>query len=152
MTILEEKTKPVKKETKSFLPELRQLSSHLMEVESELAAFWQLNPAMLMLVRNNKIQKVNPAWETLLGYSQEDLENKSLFDLTHPEDREKLYNCVSKLKDSQESQNIIVRCINNKNQEWNFIKCIVSYDSVSDTIFCTAWPLMAKCADCPFLK
>ncbi len=152
MPILEEKTKVVKKEKKSFLPELRQLSDQLMEVESELSAFWQLNPAMLMLVKNNKIQKINPAWETILGYDQEYLENKSIFDLPHAEDREKIYNCISKLKDTREAQNTIVRCLNNKTKEWHFIKCIVSYDSPSDTIFCTAWPLKAKCADCPYLK
>lgn len=152
MITIEEKFTPVKKEKKSFLPELRQLSSHLMEVESELAAFWQLNPAMLMLVKNNKIQKVNPAWETMLGYTQDDLENLSVFDLVHPEDKEKVYNHISKLKDTAESQSFIIRCKNNKNKEWNFIKCIVSYEDSSDTLFCTAWPLMAKCADCPFLQ
>ena len=152
MPILEEKSKPVKKEKKSFLPELRELSSHLMEVESELSAFWQMSPLLHMLVKEGIVQKVNPAWYELLGYNKADIENKSVFCIVHPEDAEKLYLGISKLKDTRESQNFVVRCKNNKNQEWNFVRCMVSYDPSSDTIFCTGWPLLAKCADCPFLK
>lgn len=149
--ILEENYRPVKKEKRSLLPELRALSKHLEELESDMAAFWKMNPALLMLVRNNKISRINPAWQDNLGYEQDYIINKTVYDLVHEKDRGKLFDIIDKLKNESQPQTVIVRCKHYEKDEWTFVKMSLSYDSSSDSVFCTGWPLLSKCNDCPFL-
>lgn len=151
ITILEENCRPVKKEKRSLLPELRILSKHLEQLESDMAAFWKMNPALLMLVRNDKITKINPAWQVSLGYSQDYLIDKSICELVHEEDRKKLLDTIDKLKNEEQPQTIIVRYKQFEKDEWTFVKMSLSYDASSDSMFCTGWPLLSKCNDCPFL-
>lgn len=150
-TILEENYRPVKKEKRSLLPELRALSKHLEELESDMAAFWKMNPALLMLIRDDKISRINPAWETHLGYSQEYIIDKTIYDLVNEKDRVKLFDTIHKLKTGDQPQTVIFRCRHHEKDEWTFVKMSLSYDSSSDSVFCTGWPLLSKCNDCPFL-
>ena len=151
ITILEENCRPVKKEKRSLLPELRILSKHLEQLESDMAAFWKMNPALLMLVRHDKITKINPAWQVSLGYSQDYLIDKSICELVHEKDRKKLLDTIDKLKNEEQPQTIIVRYKQFEKDEWTFVKMSLSYDASSDSMFCTGWPLLSKCNDCPFL-
>lgn len=148
--ILEEKAIAVKEEKVSFLPQLRALSKQLTELESDMAVFWKLNPAMLLIVKGNKIQRMNPAWKTQLGYEYENVKNKGILDLVHPEDRKKLFLAVNMIKNKGEMQNAIVRCKHLQKEDWIYVKLSLSYVSESDSLFCTAWPLLSKCKDCPF--
>lgn len=148
---LEENRRPVKKEKRSFLPELRAMSKHLEELESDMAAFWKMNPALLMLIRDNKISRINPAWEEHLGYEQDCIINKTIYDIVHEKDRVKLFDTIYKLKNESQPQTAIVRCKHYKKDEWTFVKISLSYDSSSESMFCTGWPLLSKCSDCPFL-
>lgn len=151
IAILEENCRPVKKEKRSLLPELRILSKHLEQLESDMAAFWKMNPALLMLVRHDKITKINPAWQVSLGYSQDYLIDKSICELVHEKDRKKLLDTIDKLKNEEQPQTIIVRYKQFEKDEWTFVKMSLSYDASSDSMFCTGWPLLSKCNDCPFL-
>jgi PAS domain S-box-containing protein len=151
ITILEENCRPVKKEKRSLLPELRILSKHLEQLESDMAAFWKMNPALLMLIRHDKITKINPAWQNNLGYSQDYLIDKSICELVHEKDREKLLDTIDKLKNENQPQTVIVRYKQFEKDEWTFVKMSLSYDSSSSSMFCTGWPLLSKCNDCPFL-
>lgn len=150
-TILEEKRRPVKKEKRSLLPELRALSNHLEELESDMTAFWKMNPALLMLIREGVITRINPAWEKYLGYTQEYITDTSIYNLVNKEDRGKLLDTMLKLKTADQTQMVIVRFKHCEKDEWTFVKMSLSYDSSSDSIFCTGWPLLSKCNDCPFL-
>lgn len=116
-----------------------------------MAAFWKMNPALLMLVRHDKITKINPAWQVSLGYSQDYLIDKSICELVHEKDRKKLLDTIDKLKNEEQPQTIIVRYKQFEKDEWTFVKMSLSYDSSSDSMFCTGWPLLSKCNDCPFL-
>lgn len=149
--ILEENYRPVKKEKRSLLPELRALSKHLEELESDMAVFWKMNPALLMLVKGNKISRINPAWQDYFGYEQDYIINKTVYDLVHEKDRSKLFDTIDKLKNESQPQTVIVRCKHYEKDEWTFVKMSLSYDSSSDSVFCTGWPLLSKCNDCPFL-
>jgi len=149
--ILEENCRPVKKEKRSLLPELRALSKRLEEVESDMILFWKLNPALLVLIRDNRISRINPAWEEYFGYSQEHIEHKELCELIHEQDKEKISTVLTQLKTINKTQTVIARCKHYEKDEWTFIHMSLSYDSGSDSIFCTGWPLLKKCNDCPFL-
>lgn len=150
-TILEENLRTVKKEKRSLLPELRAMSKHLEQLESDMAAFWKMNPALLMLVRDNKISRINPAWEEHLGYEQDYVTNKNIYDLVHEKDKIKLFDTVYRLKNEKQPQTTIVRFRHYEKDEWTFVKISLSYDSSSESMFCTGWPLISKCNDCPFL-
>jgi PAS domain S-box-containing protein len=51
--------------------------------------FFTLSMDLLCIVHlDGRFQRVNPAFEKLLGFSEEDLLTMSLFDLVHPEERE----------------------------------------------------------------
>jgi PAS domain S-box-containing protein len=150
-TTLEENFRPVKKEKRSLLPELRALSRHLEELESDMAAFWKMNPALLMLIRDNRISRINPAWELQMGYAQEYIIDKTIYDLVHEKDRVKLFDTIHKLKNESQPQTVIVRFRHYEKDDWTFVKMSLSYDSSSESMFCTGWPLLSKCNDCPFL-
>jgi PAS domain S-box-containing protein len=150
MPILEEETITVKKERQSFLPRLRALSNQLSELESDLSLFWQMSPSLLLLVKNNKIAKTNPAWQKYLGYKEEDLKDKKIIDLVHEDDRQKVFLTVNRLKNTFEPQVIIVRVKQHKKDHWIYTKISLSYEPDSNTIFCTGWPLLNKCMDCPY--
>jgi PAS domain S-box-containing protein len=50
--------------------------------------FFTLSMDLLCIVRlDGRFQRVNPAFENLLGFSEEELLGTSLFDLVHPQDR-----------------------------------------------------------------
>jgi PAS domain S-box-containing protein len=52
--------------------------------------FFTLSMDLLCIVRlDGQFQRVNPAFETLLGFSEEELLTTSLFELIHPDDRAK---------------------------------------------------------------
>jgi PAS domain S-box-containing protein len=150
-TTLEENHRPVKKEKRSLLPELRALSKHMEELESDMAAFWKMNPALLMLIREGSIVRINPAWEKYLGYTQDSIVDTTIYALVHEKDRGKLLDTMLKLKTYKQTQMAIVRCKHYGKDEWTFVKMSLSYDPGSDSVFCTGWPLLSKCNDCPFL-
>lgn len=150
-TILEENRRPVKKEKRSLLPELRELSKHMEELESDMTAFWKMNPALLMLIRNNKISRINPAWEAQLGYAQEYVLNKTVYDLIHEKDRSKIIDVINKLESRGDQQSTVIRFKHSEKDEWILVKMSLSCDSGTDSVFCTGWPLLSKCNDCPFI-
>ncbi len=150
-TILEENCRPVKKEKRSLLPELRALSNQMEELESDMTAFWKMNPALLMLIREGVIVRINPAWEKYLGYTQDYIIDNTIYDLVNANDRGKLLDVMLKLKTESKSQSVIVRFKHYGKDEWTSVKMSLSYDPGSDSLFCTGWPLLSKCNDCPFL-
>ena len=116
-----------------------------------MAAFWKMNPALLMLARSEKIARINPAWEDVLGYKQDFIINKTIYDLVHTGDRSKLADTIDKLKNESQPQTVVVRYRHYEKEEWTYVKMSLSYEPSSESLFCTSWPLFSKCNDCPFL-
>lgn len=70
----------------SNLPKLVELSRQIGETESLLSTFWHLSPNLFCIVRDGKFEKVNPAWETVLGYSEAELIGAEYLPIIHPDD------------------------------------------------------------------
>ena len=52
--------------------------------------FFTLSIDMLCIAHfSGYFQRLNPAWETTLGYTREELQSKRMFEFVHPDDRER---------------------------------------------------------------
>ncbi|MDV6235743.1 PAS domain S-box protein [Leptospira ellisii] len=61
------------------------------EDEDEKNQFFKASGDMFQISRlDGKVIERNPAWETVFGYTTEELQGMDLLDLVHPEDREKM--------------------------------------------------------------
>lgn len=61
-----------------------------LRAEEELQGFFAIVPDMLCVMDvDGRFLKVNPAFETTLGFSEKELLENPLFDFVHPDDREK---------------------------------------------------------------
>lgn len=63
----------------------------LRESEERFRSIFQTAAAgMVVISPNNNIIQVNPSFCTFTGYSEDELLNRSMFDITHPDDRERV--------------------------------------------------------------
>jgi len=70
------------------------------ETDSEMDdRFFTLSIDLLCIAHfSGRFKRLNPAWETTLGFSREELQSRPMFDFVHPEDRQRTLD-----------QNLIVR-------------------------------------------
>ncbi len=83
--------------------QLRELNADLERAVLERSAvggrFWQITPDLLgVLNPNGYFERCNPAWTTVLGWSEAELREMSIFDLLHPDDRERTRGGFENLK------------------------------------------------------
>lgn len=65
------------------------LEARVAERTADLDRMWRLSTDIMLVARfDATITAVNPAWQTLLGWSEADLLGGRFLDLVHPEDRE----------------------------------------------------------------
>ncbi len=63
---------------------------------------WRLSKdIMLVATLDGVIQSINPAWSTLLGWSEADVVGKSLMDFVHPDDEKTTLTEVKRLRDGE---------------------------------------------------
>lgn len=78
---------------------------------------------MVVVERNGKIQLINPAWEKILGYKQEEILNTNGYHFIHPEDRDGLSKAIRELGLNGQLQNYCDRMITKQGEvrafEWN---------------------------------
>ncbi len=75
----------------------------LQETSQELDRFFTLALDLLCIAdMNGYFRKLNRAWETTLGYSQEELMGRPFLEFVHPDDLEPTLNAVADLKESRE--------------------------------------------------
>ena len=61
--------------------------THLLEANAQLENFFNITPDLLCIAdTEGHFRKLNPSWETVLGYPMAELENARFLDLVHPED------------------------------------------------------------------
>jgi len=121
----------------SGLEQLKELSKYLSNLESELSCFWQLSPSLLCLTKKTTLTKINPAWSKTLGYSLEELKNRSFFDFVHPEDIKKTTDAYNELVTDKKIVNFTNRYIRKDGKivhlNWNG-----SYDANTESIYAVA--------------
>lgn len=125
---------------KSAIPRLRQLLNDQIRIDSTISAFWSQAPVLMAVVQNGKIQEHNPAWNTVLEYSDNDLFEKCIMDIVHPDDITTVNEAVDSLRNGAKCQTFIARCKHSKKGHWLSLKWSVSYEPETDTLFCTSWP------------
>ncbi|MBB5711156.1 PAS domain S-box protein [Sphingomonas xinjiangensis] len=65
------------------------LETQVAERTAERDRMWRLSTDLMLVARfDATITAINPAWTTLLGWSEDDLIGRRFIDLVHPEDRE----------------------------------------------------------------
>ena len=86
------------------ITEKRQLEDALRENKENLELmFNSIRIGVAVMNANGKIVKGNPALHQIMGYSKEELETKSTFEITHPEDRpllKQIYQDMLECKDN----------------------------------------------------
>lgn len=80
------------------ISEQKRIQDELLYKTEQLENFFEINLDLLCIADlNGNFVKVNKAWEEILGYSIEYLENRSFFEFIHPDDKEATMEAVSKL-------------------------------------------------------
>jgi PAS domain S-box-containing protein len=83
---------------------------NLLLKEQELKSFFDLNLDLLCIANTKgEFVKVNSAWEDLLGYDSERLEDMNFLDFVHPEDLDSTQKIIKKLMGNQKITNFINR-------------------------------------------
>lgn len=81
-----------------FIIRLLQAKAALRKKTEDLDRTFSLSLDLLCIASlDGRFIRVNPAWESTLGYSLDELEGKMFFDLIHPDDVEALDNALSEL-------------------------------------------------------
>jgi len=82
--------------------EIKELSSYLSELESQLALIFAASPDLIVFIhKDGTIIKASQAVWKILGYKKDSLVGKSIFDLIHPDDEEKTRTIRQKLMDER---------------------------------------------------
>lgn len=77
--------------------------------KSMLDIIWERGMTSLSLIdTDNKFIKINPMFTKLIGYSEPEMENKSIRDIVHPEDLEYLLTMLLRIRDNDISDTFIM--------------------------------------------
>lgn len=72
---------------------------HLSEAKATLESYFAIAPDLLCIAGvDGRFRKLNPAWETLLGYSLAEMEGTPFIDYVHPEDRDGTLQTIAELR------------------------------------------------------
>jgi two-component system cell cycle sensor histidine kinase/response regulator CckA len=87
----------------------------------------RISPELMSITdRQGKFIAVNPAWETLLGWSEPDLLTTSYLDLLHPENREQAADELARLRSDITTVSVVHRCrCANGSYRWVSWSCAV---------------------------
>ena len=105
---------------------------------TQLDHFFALSPDLLALVssQTHTWVRVNPAFTTMLGWSEKELLGRWLFDFVHPEDRERCQTVESSLRAGQKFANFEYRVLC-KHGGYRWIAWHASVSSGREVLFCT---------------
>ncbi|MBP7461899.1 MAG: PAS domain S-box protein [Candidatus Delongbacteria bacterium] len=80
------------------------------ERSNELERFFSVNLDLLCIAdTEGNFIKTNRAWEEILGYSSQELENRKFIDFIHPDDLESTYQAIARLEEQKKVINFVNR-------------------------------------------
>ncbi len=96
----------------------------LIKKTERLESFFEILPGLFCIADlKGKFVRFNKAWESMLGYKQEEMMNLNYFDLVHPEDLKELYKEFEDCRSGERKMNLIIRCKSKKGDycyiSWN---------------------------------
>ena len=95
---------------KGFISVIYQDVTHERSVLKGLEGLFKITPEPMCIADiEGNLLKVNHAWENILGYKIEELENRKFLDYVHPEDRARTVSAMSILANQQEVRDFINR-------------------------------------------
>lgn len=104
VSLLTKETEQLLSNTKTRQNNLKQLSSYLSELESQLSLMFAASPDIIVFLdATAKILKISDAAFTVLGYKRKDLINKSLWDFIATSDLHKTKEYFEKLRQLKDS-------------------------------------------------
>ena len=114
-----------------------QAEEHLRELSQQLTSFFELTPSLMAITdkKGGGFLRVNPACQKALGYTAEDLKEKSVFEYLHPDDREGTLSAFNDLLTKRSSQPIVVR-FRRKDGQYRYLE--VSMAVQNDKLFFAA--------------
>src|SRR6202521_1297729 len=78
-------------------PERKPVGPFAINAQSDFERFFNLLPDLACIVSTDGyFKKVNPAWETTLGYTQEEVLRTPMLEFIHPDDLKRTVNEVAK--------------------------------------------------------
>ncbi|MCY1390924.1 Sensor histidine kinase RcsC [compost metagenome] len=82
--------------------------------------FWQLSSDVMLVTRPDlTVCSANPAWQTLLGWEAEQLQDSQILDCVHPDDHEVVHAAVRLMEQGERVQNIECRVLgSNGHYRW----------------------------------
>ncbi len=81
------------------------------QAELERDRFFSLSLDLLFIANyQGRFKRLNPAWQSLLGYSESVLLSQSLWDLAHPDDQKLLQQAKAQLRQGEEVNGLEIRC------------------------------------------
>ncbi|QGG48388.1 PAS domain-containing hybrid sensor histidine kinase/response regulator [Heliorestis convoluta] len=128
---IEQYSRPLKKwyRVNVYVPEKGYFITHFIDITQEMTRlveldrFFSVNLDLLCIADiEGNFLKVNKAWESILGYTAEELGQKKFLDFVHPDDIEKTLEAMSKLYSQEQVLNFVnrYRCKDNSYRyiEW----------------------------------
>jgi PAS domain S-box-containing protein len=101
--VLNEELRSSMEELHITTEELQSLNEELRVKSDELDRYFTMSLDLLCIAdTEGRFLRLNPEWETVLGYSIEDLNGTSLLDLVHPDDKEKTMEALALLASQEQ--------------------------------------------------
>ncbi len=104
-------------------------------------AYFQRAADMLVVLSatEGRILRVNPAWNRTLGYSPDDVDGRSLLDLTHPDDRADAYAALQHTLRAETDSPIHFTCrIKNAQSEYRYLQWFATPHPEADQVYAAA--------------
>ncbi len=96
----------------------------LIKKTEKLESFFEILPGLFCIadLKGNFV-RFNRAWESMLGYTPDEMAKLNYFQLIHPEDLKELYKEFEDIRSGERKMNLIVRCMSKKGDysyiSWN---------------------------------
>jgi len=106
----------------SYDSRLDSIASQPPDNPEEMEGFFLVSPDLLVITTlDGLVVQVNDSWETILGYTRDELQDRSLLEYLHPDDRTDALDALQKLRSSHQVLTLSNRC-RTKSGSWRHVE------------------------------